>query len=55
MSEIEAANNSGSIFVIVFKFFINPNFEASAIAIFKIHYLTFQMELTNCLECTLGQ
>ena len=35
ISEIEAANNSGSIFVIVFKFFINPNFEASAIAIFK--------------------
>ena len=32
---IDAAYNSGSIFVIVFKFFIKLNFDASAIAIFK--------------------
>ena len=35
---MDAAYNSGSIFVIVFKFFIRLNFDASAIAIFKVPF-----------------
>ena len=35
---MDAAYNSGSICVIVFKFFIKPNFDASAMAIFKMPF-----------------